>query len=56
MTQYLAWELVYPHPAAVCVAVQGAAGQLAIVKQALPYVRAVGEAFRLSRVRGWLLQ
>lgn len=33
--------------------VQGSAGpgQAAIVKQALPYVRAVGESFPLSRVR-----
>lgn len=30
--------------------VQGASGAMAIVKQALPYVRAVGASFPLSRV------
>lgn len=49
--------LPHAHPCVLprCVlAVEGPSGQLAIVKQALPYVRAVGESFPLSRVRASL--
>lgn len=46
------------HQQAVCIfncvrAVHGCSGESVLVKQALPYVRAVGESFPLSRVSGF---